>query len=868
MSEKRVDMAPSYSASSTSPTIKLPPTATTTNAVKPAGPIAVKIKGTKGALLDSPEAIIPIASTTRPSIDKNDNKHASLQITTESEQQQHQRDKEWEAANTAMTAIVRADLIEARMEEARRRRQAIWLGAEDSTMTTPSSSSGSGSGSGSGSNKQTPTIKPNDILSGEDIDPDFDGDINSIPVPTSAAVAAAVTSARWPPYPRPYYTRMTVAQGIIGNGISAGAGDGSHSNRLTTATVAANPVSPGVLSVFNPPPPGFKVPSDPRKVYDEAIYSLEWGYWKQGVEVLSSLASIGFVPAKKYFDPAYSPMKNPTGASFIAKHLHKCGDLELAFIWYRRCAEAGDPTGALELAKMLVSGIALWDPNGVAVVTKDEDTDDDDDDEDGDGDSKGIRYLVQPDPGEAMAWFHRAWDRLGTGEAAYYIGKMYAVEGEDLYDSDSRDVTSVTSVRIPTSSSSSSGPISNVDPPWAILDPALAAGKSVHRDMAKGTLWFMRAIERGHHGAEVALAEVKMTGADGNGVNLGGGFRLLRRAARARVPRGMFLLGLCYWFGLGTRVDEGKAMEWLRRAKEEGGGFCDVVLGKEKVDREDGDFEGDDEKGNDDDESSSSSGWGSERNKAIANGILLLRKAAENGVPKAMYVLGLCLTKGFGGRRDITEGNLWLRKAAEAGWTEWGYGAVEEDVKRLQEEEDELEKGRSKTKNVMQLAPQAPKQMSKVSPELIAAAAAAALAATGGSMLGTKFPLPSNLAPLVPVVTRSSHGSSGSTSSKSPTSPIRKSGDLQVPPIQQQSPDSDDEKPLFQLASSTALEIPMYPPLPDPSALVSVSQKVGSSGRGSVVGIGDGNVGVYPPPDTGPLFDVDVEVRDRGDVDL
>jgi TPR repeat protein len=71
---------------------------------------------------------------------------------------------------------------------------------------------------------------------------------------------------------------------------------------------------------------------------------IEWGYWSNGVSLIAKLASIGFLPAKAYFDPEKSPLKNPTGQYHLARYLHHAGDLEYAAIWYRRSAESGDPS--------------------------------------------------------------------------------------------------------------------------------------------------------------------------------------------------------------------------------------------------------------------------------------------------------------------------------------------------------------------------------------------------------------------------------------------------------------------------------------------------------------------------------------------
>lgn len=60
----------------------------------------------------------------------------------------------------------------------------------------------------------------------------------------------------------------------------------------------------------------------------------------------------------------------------------------------------------------------------------------------------------------------------------------------------------------------------------------------------------------------------------------------------------------------------------------------------------------------------------SESASAGADGIRLLRRAAERGVPRGMFVLGECLCTGVGPIQHASEGKKWLRKAADKGFSE------------------------------------------------------------------------------------------------------------------------------------------------------------------------------------------------------
>ena len=86
------------------------------------------------------------------------------------------------------------------------------------------------------------------------------------------------------------------------------------------------------------------------------MYLISWGYWSQGISELANLASIGFMPAKMYFDPAHSTCKNPTGFKHIGQYLNSCGEYMNAAKWFRKGAVGGEPHSMVELAKYLIVG--------------------------------------------------------------------------------------------------------------------------------------------------------------------------------------------------------------------------------------------------------------------------------------------------------------------------------------------------------------------------------------------------------------------------------------------------------------------------------------------------------------------------------
>ncbi|KAJ1548040.1 hypothetical protein HK405_004356, partial [Cladochytrium tenue] len=73
---------------------------------------------------------------------------------------------------------------------------------------------------------------------------------------------------------------------------------------------------------------------------------------------------------------------------------------DVAYAWYRRAAEAGDHNAILELARFVRVGCASDAPDHDAFVRRDD--------------------------GQAMAWFHRAWDLSGNADPAFAVGMSYA----------------------------------------------------------------------------------------------------------------------------------------------------------------------------------------------------------------------------------------------------------------------------------------------------------------------------------------------------------------------------------------------------------------------------------------------------------
>ncbi|KAI9333033.1 hypothetical protein DFJ73DRAFT_896294 [Zopfochytrium polystomum] len=564
-------------------------------------------------------------------------------------------------------------------------------------------------------------------------------------------------------------------------------------------------VSPGVVDDFVMPTTAVlkKAPTDPRKAYEDALSTLDWGYWRSGIHSLAILASVGFLPAKNFFHPASSPIKNPTGMLHVARYLHETGILDVAVEWYRRAATAGDPAAQLELGRLLRSG--------------------------GDG-------VVDRDDAEALVWLHKAWDATGNADAAFAIGKCFATavgdqdslgfggrhwssssggangsrnydggddDDEDEDEDDGADgTTGLAKYDNDDDGGEFGGLVKSMQPNWGALDVRLARGKPVVRDFRAAAHWLARAATLGHHGAECALGELRMaalvpvsaataagssvsssssvagsplvgggTMVDGAGTITGSaatpqarlesGFRLLKRAAVGGVPRAMFWVGWSLVLGLGVKVQEQEGKKWIQKAREAGFSEPDDDGEEDDDDDDDATLAGEADVGDLLREAqtgdaapaasdakpglpSSASYFRSNDAETLRRAMRLLRTAANAGFPQAMYVLGLCHTRGFGVRKDIPVGTSWLAQAAEAGWDDWGGGDGDDDGDGGGRDPGAAAAAAAAAgigDSRSGLTPHSTSITSKVSKDLIANAVAAALAATGGSALGGDAPL-------------------------------------------------------------------------------------------------------------------------------
>ena len=164
-------------------------------------------------------------------------------------------------------------------------------------------------------------------------------------------------------------------------------------------------------------------------------------------------------------------------------------------------------------------------------------------------------------------------------------------------------------------------------------------GVSVPQDYAQAARLFRLAANQGNQEARTSLAYLFQ---EGLGVmrDEPKAYRMYCTAARAGNVNAMFQAGICCEFGTGIAVDRSGAEAWYRMGAEQGDAFAmerlGFLLSESDPPRSEESFE-----------------W--------------FMKAAMEGVPTAMQMVGYCYMKGIGTDRDDGEARKWLKMAEDNG---------------------------------------------------------------------------------------------------------------------------------------------------------------------------------------------------------
>jgi hypothetical protein len=166
-------------------------------------------------------------------------------------------------------------------------------------------------------------------------------------------------------------------------------------------------------------------------------------------------------------------------------------------------------------------------------------------------------------------------------------------------------------------------------------------GVGVVQDYSEAVRLFRLAANQGNDEARTDLAFLFQ---EGLGVQKDEpkAFALYRTAARNGNLNAMFHLAVCYEFGVGTEKDLSKAAEWFRKGSDIGDPFSSERLAYLV-----------------------SEGYG-DKGPDAEGAFELFLKAANAGVPGAMFMVGYCYLGGHGTASDVDEAMRWLRMAAES----------------------------------------------------------------------------------------------------------------------------------------------------------------------------------------------------------
>jgi len=166
-------------------------------------------------------------------------------------------------------------------------------------------------------------------------------------------------------------------------------------------------------------------------------------------------------------------------------------------------------------------------------------------------------------------------------------------------------------------------------------------GVSVKQDYKEAARYFRLAANQGNDEARTNLAYLFQEGL-GVEKDPAKAFKMYRTAAKNGNMNGMFHVGICYEFGIGTQIDLGKAMEWYSKGDEQGDPFATERMAYIVSEGYDG----------------------NEPNAVDAFELFL--KAANAGIPGAMFMVGYCYVTGHGITADVEEAKKWLKMAADS----------------------------------------------------------------------------------------------------------------------------------------------------------------------------------------------------------
>ena len=95
----------------------------------------------------------------------------------------------------------------------------------------------------------------------------------------------------------------------------------------------------------------------------------------------------------------------------------------------------------------------------------------------------------------------------------------------------------------------------------------------------------LRAVERGDNKAKTKLARYKLSGRGGAEVDEDGAVALLKECVGDKDSDAMWMLGLCYEYGMGCEQDIEEAEKLYKKSSDGGNAIGDFFVGNGKDDR-------------------------------------------------------------------------------------------------------------------------------------------------------------------------------------------------------------------------------------------------------------------------------------------
>jgi uncharacterized protein len=186
-------------------------------------------------------------------------------------------------------------------------------------------------------------------------------------------------------------------------------------------------------------------------------------------------------------------------------------------------------------------------------------------------------------------------------------------------------------------------PLANADDPraMAMMGAFFQKGLGTPIDLAAARVWFQKAADKNHPGAQFSLAMMLLDNSLGENDPEAAAV-LLEKAATGGNVQAQYNLGLVYAGRYGTAADWKKAAEWFRKAADQNYPEAQYNYGLLFLD-----------------------GNGVEKDQVAAAD--WLSRAAVKGMPEAALEYGVLVMRGEGVQRDEKIGLKWLLYAANRG---------------------------------------------------------------------------------------------------------------------------------------------------------------------------------------------------------